>query len=175
MALTATATKTTRKFIIDSLSMQLPEIIYIPPVKNIIYVVLDKPKDIGNYFERIVEKLKVEGISMHRMIIFCKTYKNIITIYSYFKQKLGERMTEPPGSPNFVINQLVTRLFRNLQNHQHFVLSLQPLHLAWESTAPMYTMSFIGVCLPMLRCMCRTVQRSLVFVDERSFLKISWL
>ena len=107
-ALTATTTKTTRKFIIDSLSMQLPEIIYIPPVKNnIIYVVLDKPKDIGDYFERIVEKLKVEGISMHRMIIFCKTYKNIITIYSYFKQKLGERMTEPPGSPNFVINQLV--------------------------------------------------------------------
>ena len=63
MALTATSTKTTRKFIIDSLSMQLPEIIYIPPVKNnIIYVVLDKPKDIGDYFERIVEKLKVEGI-----------------------------------------------------------------------------------------------------------------
>ena len=107
MALTATATKTTRKFIIDSLSMQLPEIIYIPPVKNIIYVVLDKPKDIGDYFERIVEKLKVEGISMHRMIIFYKTHKNIITIYSYFKQKLGECMTEPPGSPNFVINRLV--------------------------------------------------------------------
>ncbi len=65
MALTATATKTTRKFIIDSLSMQLPGIIYIPPVKNnIIYMVLDKPKDIGDYFEQIVEKLKVEGISM---------------------------------------------------------------------------------------------------------------
>ena len=108
MALTATATKTTRKFIIDSLSMQLPGIIYIPPVKNnIIYMVLDKPKDIGDYFEQIVEKLKVEGISMHRMIIFCKSYNNIITIYSYFKQKLGERMTEPPGSPNFVINRLV--------------------------------------------------------------------
>ncbi len=107
MALTATATKTTRKFIIDSLSMQLPGIIYIPPVKNnIIYMVLDKPKDIGDYFEQIVEKLKVEGISMHRMIIFCKSY-NIITIYSYFKQKLGERMTELPGSPNFVINRLV--------------------------------------------------------------------
>ena len=90
MALTATATKTTRKFIIDSLSMQLPEIIYIPPVKNnIIYVVLDKPiKDIGDYFEQIVETLKVEGISMHIMIIFCKTYKNIIIIYLYFKQKL---------------------------------------------------------------------------------------
>ena len=44
---------------------------------------------------------------MHRTIIFCKTYKNIIAIYSYFKQKLGEHMTEPPGSLNFVINRLV--------------------------------------------------------------------
>ena len=96
------ATRTTRKFLIDSLSMKLPEIICIPPVENIVYIVLDKPKDIGDYFERIMEKLKVEG-----MIIFCKTYKNIITIYSYFKQKLGKRMTELPASPNFVINRLV--------------------------------------------------------------------
>lgn len=108
MALTTTATKTTRKFIIDSLSMQRPEIIYIPPVKdNIIYTVLDKPRDIGDYFKGIVDKLKVERINMHRMIIFCKTYNNIIIIYQYFKQKLGEHFTEPPGSPNFIINRLV--------------------------------------------------------------------
>ena len=42
MALTATATNTTRSFIIKSLSMQSPEVIYIPPVKNnIIYEVLE--------------------------------------------------------------------------------------------------------------------------------------
>ncbi len=53
MALPATATKTTRKFIINSLNMQSPDIIYIPPVKdNIVYNVLDKPKDISEYFEK---------------------------------------------------------------------------------------------------------------------------
>ncbi len=73
MALTATATKSTRKCIVDTFNMKLPEVIYIPPAKNhIIYTVLDKPKDFSNYFEGIVEKLKVEGASMHRMIIFVK-------------------------------------------------------------------------------------------------------
>ena len=47
MALTATATITTQKFIIRSLSMQSPEVIYIPPIKdNIIYVIIDKPKSL---------------------------------------------------------------------------------------------------------------------------------
>ena len=38
MALTATATTTTRKYIIDNLCMQKPAIVYFPPVKdNITY------------------------------------------------------------------------------------------------------------------------------------------
>ncbi len=108
MALTATATKTTRKFIINSLNMQLPDIIYIPPVKdNIVYNVLDKPKDISEYFEKIVDKLKVERANMPRIIIFCKTYNSIILIYQYFKRKLGKYFVEPPGSPDFVVNRLI--------------------------------------------------------------------
>ena len=44
MALTATATITTQKFIIR---MQSPEVIYIPPIKdNIIYAIIDKPKSL---------------------------------------------------------------------------------------------------------------------------------
>ena len=51
MALTATATNATRSFIIKSLSMQSPEAIYIPPIKNnIIYEVMEKPKCVGSYF-----------------------------------------------------------------------------------------------------------------------------
>ena len=62
MALTATATNTTksfnttRSFIIKSLSMQSPEVIYIPSIKNnIIYEVLEKPKCVGGYFKVIVD------------------------------------------------------------------------------------------------------------------------
>lgn len=108
MALTATATKTTRNFIIKSLSMQEPEIVYVPPDKdNILYTVLDKPKDgVDEYFAPLVSKLKIER-NMDRIIVFCKTYNNVITIYQYFKRQLGDNFTEPPGSENYVINRVV--------------------------------------------------------------------
>ena len=55
MAIT-TATTTAQKFIIRSLSMQPPEVIYIPPIKdNILYGIVDKPKIIGDYFKGIID------------------------------------------------------------------------------------------------------------------------
>ena len=63
MALTATATKSTRKFVINSLSMQIPEIVYVPPAReNIVYAVMDKPRGddaICEVFQYTVEKLKI--------------------------------------------------------------------------------------------------------------------
>ena len=44
MALTATATLSTRKFIIKNLNMQNTAVVYVPPLKhNIAYFVADKP------------------------------------------------------------------------------------------------------------------------------------
>ena len=89
MALTATAVKTTRKFILRSLGMQRPEVIYIPSSKdNILYAVADKPSTIGGLFKPIVEKLKIKR-NMGRVIIFCKTYNNVIRV----KRELGEYYT----------------------------------------------------------------------------------
>lgn len=110
MALTATATKTTRRFIIKSLSMQTPEIIYIPPARdNILYAVMDKPKgdNAVQVFECIVDKLKAERSNMGRVIIFCKTYNNVISIYQFFKQNLGEFFTDPKGAPSHIVNRVV--------------------------------------------------------------------
>ena len=99
MALTATVTNTTRSFIIKSLSMQSPEVIYIPPIKNnIIYEVLEKPKCVGGYFKGIVDNLKTKQTNSGRIIVFCKMYRDVITVYQYFKQALQELFTEPPGS-----------------------------------------------------------------------------
>ena len=70
--------------------MQTPEIIYIPPARdNILYAVMDKPKGdnaVREVFECIVDKLKTERSNMGRVIIFCKTYNNVISIYQFFKQ-----------------------------------------------------------------------------------------
>ena len=94
MALTATATKSTRKFVINSLSMQMPEIVYIPPAReNIMYAVMDKPRGddaICEVFKCTVEKLKIERSNMGRVIIFWKTYNSVISIYQFFKNSLGE-------------------------------------------------------------------------------------
>ena len=60
--------------------MQAPEITYIPPAKeNLLYSVLDKPKGgISEAFKSIVDRLKSERSKMGRIIIFCKTYNNVI-------------------------------------------------------------------------------------------------
>ena len=88
MALTATATKSTRKFI-NSLSMQMPEIVYVPPTReNIMYAVMNKPRGddaICEVFQCTVEKLKIERSNMGRVIIFCKMYNSVISIYQFFK------------------------------------------------------------------------------------------
>ena len=82
MALTATATKSSRKFVINSLSMQMPEIVYVPPAReNIVYAVMDKPRGDDatcEVFQSTVKKLKIERSNMGRVIIFCKTYNSVI-------------------------------------------------------------------------------------------------
>ncbi len=72
--LTATATTSTRKFIINCLSMQMPEVIYVPPAReNILYAVMEKPRGDNAICEVfkccIVEKLKIERRNMGRVII----------------------------------------------------------------------------------------------------------
>jgi hypothetical protein len=108
MALTATATLSTRRFIIKSLSMQKPAVVYIPPVKsNIAYYVMDKPNGgIQMAFQPVVDKL-INDRNMGRMIIFCKSYNNVINIHKFFVGKLGEYLTEPKGSPNYVAYRVV--------------------------------------------------------------------
>ncbi len=105
MALTATATLSTRKFIIRNLSMTNPTVVYMPPVKdNIAYYVMEK-KDIELFFKPITEKLKTR--TLVKTIIFCRTYEDIIKIHQYILHDLLEYSTEPKGSPNYVRNRVM--------------------------------------------------------------------
>ena len=72
-----------------------------------IYEILEEPKCVGGYFEGIVDNLKTKRINSGRIIVFCKTYRDVITIFQYFKQELQELFMEPPGSVNCVINRVV--------------------------------------------------------------------
>ena len=110
MALTATATLSTRHYIMDTLSMKTgnTHIIYVPPVKdNIAYYVADKPSGgIPEAFGPIAKRVKQDH-NIGRIIIFCRTYEAVTSIYSYFKTELGEHYTEPKGSPNYVKYRVV--------------------------------------------------------------------
>ena len=109
MALTATATLSTRKFIIKNLNMQGTAVVYVPPLKkNITYFVADKPiGGISEAFQPIVDRLKRER-TMNRIIIFCRTYNEVISIHSFFEYALGEYFTEPKGSQaNYVKYRVV--------------------------------------------------------------------
>ena len=108
MTLTATATLSTRKFIIKNLNMQDTAIVYVPPLNNnIIYFVTDKPiGGISEAFQPIVDRL-IRERTMDRIIIFCQLYYEVIGIHHFFQRALGEYFTQPKGSPNYVKYRVV--------------------------------------------------------------------
>lgn len=108
MALTATASLSTRRSVIRSLNMQTPAIVYLSPEKdNIIYFVCEKPQGgISAAFKPIAMKL-MEDRNMGRIIIFCRTYNDVISINQFFVKTLGDYYTEPIGSHNYVVNRVV--------------------------------------------------------------------
>ncbi len=103
MTLTATATFSTRRFIIKNLCMNNPAIVYAPPIKNnIFFFCIGKAKGWYSWvFQPIAAKLAKER-DMGRVIIFCRSYPDAISIHSYLITALGQSCTEPKGSPNYV-------------------------------------------------------------------------
>ena len=54
---------------------------------------------------------------MGRMIIFCKQYSEVATLYQYFKKSLGADFTEPKGAPDFSRYRLVEMYTRCTQQY----------------------------------------------------------
>ncbi len=102
LALTATATKATRKAVIKRLSMKSPEIISITPDKpNLLYLVREKPEELENAMTSLIEKLRKHELPAdHKIIIFCRKYNECSQLYRLFKSQLGSHFTEPIGAPD---------------------------------------------------------------------------
>ena len=74
MALTATASKSTRNAVILMLGMTKPVMIVRPPDKlNIMYSVSEKNGNMETTFEPLVEELRSTRHRMDRTIVFCRT------------------------------------------------------------------------------------------------------
>lgn len=103
MALTATATKTSRKEIYSVLNMSKPCVVAQSPNKpNVMYIVKKNLETMEETFTPLVEELKQQRTQMDRVIIFGRTYENVTSIYLYMKSRLGQEMLEPIGAPNLV-------------------------------------------------------------------------
>lgn len=107
MALTATATQTTRNEVVKRLCMNNPVLIYLPPTKsNIIYAVKPKPL-MEDVVHPIVESLRRCGPATSKMLIYCRRYDEVASMYEMFKREMREEFTSPPGAPNLSAYRLV--------------------------------------------------------------------
>ena len=96
MALTATATKTTRREVSRSLGLVHPAVVAVPPNKpNIKYCINANPSDLEEIFAPLVEELREKRTCMERTIIFCLTNKDCSAIYMFMVDQLGKEMMEP--------------------------------------------------------------------------------
>ena len=97
LALTATATKSTRKATIKRLNMKHPRVISITPSKdNIIYSVSSKIS-MESVVEMVTERLLLYGRETGRIIIYCRYHREVSQMYHLFKSALGAKFTDPEG------------------------------------------------------------------------------
>ena len=115
MALMATATRQTRKSIFSTLHMLKPKIVYLRPIKDNIFFSVAIKSSIEQVFSPIVHRLLEERMTMDRIIIFCRKYSEVSSIYSYFKRSLCDSFTEPRGAPDLSRYRLVEMYTRCTQ------------------------------------------------------------
>ena len=108
MALTATATRNTRKSICQILGMVQPSVVALSPNRvNIHYSVQKKGATIEETFSLLVDELRQKRLHTPRTIVFCRSYEDVGYLYSFITRSLGTEAVEPIGAPNIARFRLV--------------------------------------------------------------------
>ena len=108
MALTATATKSSRRKICQTLGMVKPDIIAVSPNRpNIEYKIECKRDTIEEQYSPLVEELRRKRTMTDRSVIFCRSYTDCGYIYLFFKNRLGNQRMEPMDAPDLARFRLV--------------------------------------------------------------------
>lgn len=100
MACTATASKSVKKEVIDSLEMSgCIEVTASPNRPNIYYDV--KPRtDTDADFQFLIDSLREKTILTPRVLVYCQSLDTCADLYAHFHYELGETSYYPPGSPH---------------------------------------------------------------------------
>ena len=103
IALTATAMKTTREKICNSLNMTKPKFVMVSPERsNISYRVIKMSNKIHvtEYFDWLLQMIKTKGSMCERCIIYCQTVNQCSTLFSIFSVCLGSQIYLKKEKPN---------------------------------------------------------------------------
>ena len=107
MALTATATRSTRQQICKRLGMVKPYLVIESPNRsNIVYSVYPA-ETIEGTFAPLVEEIRRKRTSMEKVIIFCRTYDESSRIYLFLRSRLSVFGVQPIGAPDLSRFRLV--------------------------------------------------------------------
>ena len=104
MALTATATKSTRYSI---LGMIEPSIVTAPNCNNICYSIEKREGDISQSFGVLVDEIREKRLAMPSVIISYHRYEDVGNVYAFMKSSLGNEAVEPIGTPDIACFRLV--------------------------------------------------------------------
>ena len=108
MALTATATKQSRRDICKVLSMKKPVVVSVTPNKpNIKYEVIPRCSTLEETLAPLVEELRQQRRLMDRVLIFCQKYDDVTHVYRFFLSRIGKEAFDPVGAPNMVKYRLI--------------------------------------------------------------------
>ena len=125
LQLTATATVSTRKEIVD---MQDPVIVSVSPMKGNIHYCVARKTTISEAFRSICEKLARQRTGIDRIIVLCRTYDEVTAVYYYFKHQLGRGFTDAPDLVQFHLVDMYTHCTVKDKILAQFTLS-SPLRL----------------------------------------------
>ena len=107
MALTATATKSTRQQVCRRLGMLCPYVIAESPNRPNIKYSVKQPTNIEEMFAPLVEEIRRARETMDRVIIFCRTYDDCSHIYMFLRSRLGREGVNPIGAPDLARFRIV--------------------------------------------------------------------
>lgn len=101
MAITATATLSSRRIICQVLGMEEVALVSeVPNRPNIEYSLKSEDQPIEVVFAPLVEELRCNRCAMDRVIVFCRNLDGAAFLYAYFQSRLQKESLEPISAPD---------------------------------------------------------------------------
>lgn len=118
MALTATATRSLRTSVGNTLGMVRPVLVALSPCKKNLLYDINPFSTVSETFKPLLDRLWKDREVCPRTIIYCQSYNTCADIYIYLAHGLGCELTEPIDAPNVPKFRLVDMYTSVTDGHQ---------------------------------------------------------